>query len=297
MFRASARRWRVWATLAAALLLMLTAASAIVSVRIQYTTASLKLAYTFDVGDGVMSVGWIPPDRTDGAIPISGFAMQTDVGEVRLRAPWRPVHCAGAHWPDPSEYHFLDVPLWIPLLLSIVAACGLQGRARRVRIRTRAAWVWTIALISVAVNVATIRSCASNVIAGWSGSGRILYVELAGGALRLNGGSPDEGNWQPHYFDEIDGPPHPGFWCTWPQSMYRSEELDLGVLPSKYLGGFSVPLWLPSLLSLALASYLVGGRRAKAPSLASCARCCYDLGGLAAKGQITCPECGQPAAV
>jgi hypothetical protein len=272
------------------LLLAITIASAFVSVRIRYTTASLELDYAIDVGAGVISAGWIPPDRTDGAIPVRGFAVQADVGT--LRAPWRPVHCAGAHWPDPSAYHFLDMPLWIPLLPSVAVACWLQGRARRIRIRTRAPWVWGFALFAVALNVATIGSCTRNLIAGWCGSGSVVYAELAGGALRVNGGRPDDGEWKPHYFDEIDGPRQPGFWHTWPEYIYTSEELDLRVLPSGFLGGFSVPLWLPSLLSLAIASYLKGARRAAPPCPATCGGCGYDLSGLVANGQVKCPNAG-----
>jgi hypothetical protein len=146
------------------------------------------------------------------------------------------------------------------------------------------------------LNVATIASCTFRLIIGSAGESRVIYAEVAKGALRINGGPTDDGTWHPDDFQQLGAPPGPGFWCTGPEYEWY-EELDLGVLPSRYFGGFAVPLWLPSLLSLVMASYLVGARRAKAPSPALCGECGYDLRGLAASAPVTCPECGRLAVV
>lgn len=284
-----------WLAGVAAVVLAATVASFFGSLRLSYVTPSTELEYSLSISAGEVSAGWIPPDRCDGAVPVAGWRCSLDGGSRYVSGAsgaWRPVHCAASHWPHESSYHFVDVPLWIPLLMTLVPACFLLGRGRSTSLRWKPVWVWTSAAAAVVLGVVTIGSCNTDVVFGYATEKWVGYVQLAHGELRLNGGDDDVGHWKTRYWDDLDRPRGPGFWClAFPGLDYSGScHLSVDMLPSSFLDGVSVPLWWPTLLAIMSASYVFGAGGSRKARPGECGACGYDLAGVQAPA--VCPECG-----
>jgi hypothetical protein len=87
-----------------------------------------------------------------------------------------------------------------------------------------------------------------------------------------------------------DGRPFNEDWGIAPNSEPIDWRLDFHRYPSWMF--VKVPLWIPFTLSAAGAAAMFILPRLRRPGPGQCARCGYDLRGLAA--DAACPECGRP---